>query len=137
MSSEVEITSFERRDLYKLSGKKDPNFRYRFINPENIERRLDEGWVFVDGEESKKLKPNKPTMDGLSSSTDSKIKIGGAYLMKIPKKIAEQRDEYFRSFNERAMKKPVEDLKEEVDKINVKYGKGTAKVLEGEEVLEK
>lgn len=92
---------------------KDPNFRYRLVreDPENLRRRLDEGWEFV----------NK-TVDNAESAPIGEIHDGKALdsvqrqrelvAMRMPEETARERDLYYQEKDaerKRSIRRQLED----------------------------
>lgn len=112
--------SWQRARFLQVKNK-DPNFTYRWVNmnEENIEKKLDEGWDFVD---SKKDKVSVKKADGLDvgASNDTRIKSRGAVLMKMPMDLKKARD----AFHAEEVKRSVESLAQEASQgIKAQGGK--------------
>ena len=96
---------------------KDPRFQYRWVSKNklgNVQKKLQEGWE-IDHELSMKLNDmfglNKTLEDAKQQGTV--IHMRELILMRIPKKIAAQRNEYYRK---RGDLKSVKELKKEMGK---------------------
>lgn len=124
------IKEFERPDVYKLRFRMD-GFSYRFIRERDIERREDEGFIRVEGEEAKKCKPRLSA----AGSTDGLVRVGGAHgavLMKIPLKVKRRRDKYFEELHSKSWLNKVKgDMAREAETANSQAG---VKLVSGIEV---
>jgi hypothetical protein len=109
------------QDLYKLKAKL-PGWRVRFVRPNDVERRKDEGWVVITGAEADKVRSSLRAVSGENSSTDSTVKVGGAVLMKIQEASARERDKYFQDFHKDNYLNKLGTLKEKADEINSAAG---------------
>lgn len=83
--------SWRPSGLLPVSGK-DPNFVYRWVRKRTLDKKVDEGWIFVPKGEVNA--PMTTVMDGKSS--DSTIQKRELILMKLPKHMNEERKEYYR-----------------------------------------
>ena len=73
---------------------KDANFTYRWIRKENLEKALLEGWALVRTVSSSKEGGPKPTLvDG--SSLDSTIQKRNLILVRMPKTMAQDRNDFY------------------------------------------
>lgn len=87
-SARVERT-YEKPDILRVHGK-DPKKHYRFVNPENVERRKDEGYVVS---QDPNLSTDRVAED--DSKLDSTITRRGQVLMETSKENAQSRMSYF------------------------------------------
>ena len=89
---------------------KDPRFTYRFVNTKaegNEMKKLQEGWEFDDVILAKMQERGLvPTRRALNDGTplDSKFTIREMVLMRMPKEMAESRNEYYRDRGNRAQR---------------------------------
>jgi len=79
-------------DIFKTS-KKHKGFRPRFIEPNNLERRLNEGWAVADAREWVNEETLKKDEEG---AIDTTLRRRGMILMEMPEELVEQRDAYFK-----------------------------------------
>ncbi len=106
---------------------KDPRFTYRWCNTlkmGNIQKKIQEGWE-IDKILSKKLNElyglNRTLEDG--SPMDSTVKMRELIVMRIPKEMAEERNEYYRKrgqIDRKSIEKGMrENLNETSDPANI------------------
>jgi len=77
-------------DIFKLK-KKHQGFRPRFIDPDNIERRLNEGWIVADARHWVDEETLKKDEEG---NIDTTLNRRGMLLMEMPEELALQREAY-------------------------------------------
>ena len=75
--------------------KRDPNFRYRWVNKDevNMDRKLNEGWVFASKNEATHLRLK--TVEAGSGEVGAQIGYRDVVLMKIPEEQAKAREAYY------------------------------------------
>lgn len=100
---------------------KDPNYTYRWvrIDEENIQKKLDEGWGYVDGSKEK-VGVTRPDGIDVGKSTDTLIKSRGSVLMKMPMDMKKARDK----FHADEVKANIESLTQEASS-NIRKDGGT------------
>ena len=135
--TEAEIMKeFERPDVYKIRFEMD-GFSYRFVRERDIERRKDEGFITVEGEEAKKCKPRLSA----AGSPDGLVRAGGSHgavLMKIPIKVKRRRDKYFEELHSKSWLNKVKgDMAKEADNVNRQAGVKLVSGIEVNDELEK
>jgi len=77
-------------DIFKLK-KKHAGFRPRFIEPDNMERRLNEGWAVADARNWVDEETLKKDEEG---NVDTTLRRRGMILMEMPEELALQREAY-------------------------------------------
>ena len=80
--------------ILAVTGKK-PGFGYRWVRPDQVDKRLAEGWELV-----KKGQADAPAVTGIESREsveDDNVRRRDMYLMRAPKELIEARDAYYRA----------------------------------------
>ena len=99
---------------------KDPNFTYRWIRKDNLDKSLAEGWEVVTS--GKVQNSEKTAIDG--SNIDSTIVKRNLILCRMPIEVKKSRDEYYRRLTDSSM----QSEKELLDSSLGGYGYGSVKV---------
>jgi len=87
----------------------DKNFRYRWVRSESVEKKLLEGWEFVNSGKSGPEAPMVTLMDG--TKVTSIIKKRNLILMRMPEDLAKAREEYHKNLVKSATAAPIEEFK--------------------------
>jgi hypothetical protein len=86
-------------DLLKLN-KKHPGFRCKWVNPDNIRTRQDQGWKIAN---IKDYGGTTDTVPGEEGKIDTVVKRREMILMEIPEELARERDKFYHHKTNRAM----------------------------------
>lgn len=101
-------------------GNKDARFVYRWISKDNAEKRAAEGWEILKGVSPDKAKGKSLTLaDG--TQLDSCVIVRNLVLARMPKEMAESRNEYYAKLSRDSMN-AVHD-KFRTDSAGQSYGK--------------
>ena len=103
---------------------KDPRFCYRWVDKDkmgNVRKKRAEGWE-IDTVLSKKLS-NLPKTIQDGSDTDSTVQVRELIVMRIPKELAEERNKFYASRSDDALKSEKQRFHGATDKQG--YGKIT------------
>lgn len=106
-----------------LSMPKKPGFRQKWVREDLTERFEAEGWKFVE-DRKKVLNTPKTIVDGVPLSTA--VKKRELLLMELPEAVAKQREAYFKSLTDGALKASVQKFK---DTANEGSGKSYGEVV--------
>ena len=112
---------------------KKPGFRYRWCDkdPQNIQRKVAEGWRHVNRETGLPVEHENPDGETLTSSTEYRELV----VMALPEDVAQERDAYFRE-KTRAQTVSLKDrLQDDLDDAAKAHGAPRAKA-EGTIVIE-
>lgn len=99
---------------FKKWEARDKNYGYRYILPEEAERRTDEGFEVCPREEIVKLKPvaGKYNVSGA-------WEVQGLVLMRCPTSVIKERNSYYQNMWKDQISGDKQRLQEEADKNNV------------------
>lgn len=106
-----------------LSMPAKPGFRRKWVREDLTERFEAEGWAFVE-DRKKVLNTPKTIVDGVPLSTA--VRKRELVLMEIPEAVAKQREAYFKSLTDGALKASVQKFK---DTANEGSGKSYGEVV--------
>jgi hypothetical protein len=116
---------WEPAPLLPVSGK-DPNYVYRWVRLDNLDKAMVEGWDPVKGvNKGKEEPPPILLLDG--TQIDSAIRKRNLILCKMPKELADKRNAYYQARTDSLLEAQAEKFKEEVGGRTY----GGIKVVEG------
>lgn len=116
---------------------KEPGYRYRFCNkePENLAKKVAEGWEPVSGLQADKAKLVQNTNEAkpLTSVHERRDTI----LYRMPEEIAQSRDDYYNKITARSESVLTAHIKQELRKEGAEaHGKITISSRKGEQTME-
>ena len=115
----VVTTPWKPASMLSVVGK-DPNYRYRWVRKDLLDKRLEEGWEPVVASAKSRLEaPESTTVDGTPITTYT-IK-RGLILCRMPEETALARTAYYKKMSDGALPRVVEKLQEDT---NMGDGKG-------------
>lgn len=92
---------------------KDPNYRYRWVRKDLLDKRLEEGWEpIVNTSDPRVQAPETTIVDGTPMSTY--VTKRGLILCRMPEERAVARSKYYRDMTDGSLTTVVDELKEKV-----------------------
>ncbi len=120
-------SSWRPSRMLDLKGQK-PGFRYRFCDKDqaNLEKKEAEGWVYATRETGHgELSHSDPELVHGGNPPDSAVSYRDLVVMALPEEIAQQRDEYYREFNEAQLQQVHDQAKEKLAGIGAPVHEGS------------
>jgi hypothetical protein len=118
-SAKPPTTPWKPAEVLKLPKKL--GFRQRWVREDIVDRYLAEGWKLVE-DKKKALNPPKTIVDGVPLSTT--VRKRELVLMEITEALAKERDVYYKSLTDGALKGSINEFKKVANEDGAKsYGK--------------